>query len=42
MLYFFGYAKTHMDPGNLTGFFEFDKETDLKNEQNHNGFRKTS
>ena len=42
VLYFFGYAKTHLDPGNLTGFFEFDKATDIKNEQNHNGFKKHS
>ena len=42
MLYFFGYAKSHLDPGNLTGFFEFDQATDLKNEQNYFSFRKTS
>lgn len=29
MLYFFGYAKTHYDTENITGFFEFDTETDL-------------
>ena len=42
MLYFFGYAKSHLDPANITGFFEFDKETDVKHEQNHYGFKKTS
>jgi hypothetical protein len=42
MIYFFGYAKTHLDPGNMTGFFEFDKATDLKHERNHYGYRKTS
>jgi len=42
MIYFFGYAKTHLDTGNLTGFFEYDKATDLKHERNHFSFKKTS
>ena len=42
MIYFFGYAKTHLDTENLTGFFEYDKATDLKHERNHFSFKKTS
>jgi hypothetical protein len=31
MLYFFGYAKTSLDPTeNFTGFFEFDESTDAE------------
>lgn len=39
MIYFSGYAKTHLDPDNLTGFFQFDKATDLKHEKNHKSYR---
>ena len=40
MIYFFGYAKSHLDPDNVTGFFEYDKETDLKHQKNYMGYKK--
>jgi len=42
MIYFSGYAKTHLEPDNKTGFFEFDKATDLKHEKNYKSYKKLS
>jgi len=42
MIYFGGYAKTHLEPDNLTGFFEFDKATDLKHAKNFKSYRNIS
>jgi len=42
MIYFGGYAKTHLEPDNMTGFFEFDKATDLKHEKNFKSYKKVS
>jgi hypothetical protein len=36
MLYFFGYAKSSLDPNdNFTGFFEYDAATDAEQAMNY-------